>query len=135
MGEAPQFYDEQAKRIQSAGLLFKNNIICGGGSDSPVVPPDPIMGMYYAITRLDETTGDILSNGNESKVSPIEALIMWTKNAAWFLHDEDKLGSIEVGKFGDMVIFPNDFIAGDIECYRTTKVEKTILGGKIIYEA
>lgn len=135
MGEAPQFYEEQAMRIQSPGLLFKNGITCGGGSDSPVVPPDPMMGMYYAITRLDETTGNILSNGDESKVSPIEALIMWTKNAAWFLHDDDKLGSIEVGNLADMVIFPSDFIAGDVEGYRTTKVEKTILGGKVVYEA
>lgn len=39
MGEAPQFYEEQAMRIQSAGLLFENGIVCGGGSDSPVVPP------------------------------------------------------------------------------------------------
>ena len=135
MGEAPQFYEEQAMRIQSPGLLFKNGIACGGGSDSPVVPPDPIMGMYYAITRLDETTGNILSNGDESKVSPIEALIMWTKNSAWFLHDDEKLGSIEVGNLADMVLFPCDFIAGDVEGYRTVKVEKTILGGKVIYEA
>lgn len=135
MGEAPQFYEDQALRIQSPGLLFSNGIVCGGGSDSPVVPPDPVMGMYYAITRLDETTGNILSKGDESKVTPIEALIMWTKNAAWFFHDEDKLGSIEVGMFADMVLFPNDFISGDVEGYRTTKVDKTILGGKIVYEA
>lgn len=135
MGEAPQFYEKQAMRIQSPGLLFKNHITCGGGSDSPVVPPDPVMGMYYAITRLDETTGKILSVGNESKVSPIEALIMWTKNAAWFLHDDDKLGSIEVGNLADMVLFPTDFIAGDVEEYRTAKVSKTILGGKVVYEA
>lgn len=135
MGEAPQFYEEQALRIQSPGLLFKNGIICGGGSDSPVVPPDPIMGMYYAITRLDETTGNILSKGDESKVTPIEALIMWTKNAAWFLHDEDKLGSIEVGNLADLVLFPFDFISGDVEEYRRVKVDKTILGGKVVYEA
>jgi predicted amidohydrolase YtcJ len=135
MGEAPQFYEEQALRIQSPGLMFKNGIICGGGSDSPVVPPDPVMGMYYAITRLDETTGTILSRGDESKVSPIEALIMWTKNAAFFLHDDDKLGSIEVGNLADLVLFPCDFIAGDVEGYRTVKVEKTILGGKVVYES
>ncbi len=135
MGEAPQFYEEQALRIQSPGLLFKNGIVCGGGSDSPVVPPDPMMGMYYAITRLDETTGNTLSDGDESKVTPIEALLMWTKNAAWFLHDEDRLGSIEVGNLADMVIFPYDFISGDVEGYRTCKVEKTILGGKVVYEA
>lgn len=135
MGEAPQFYEEQAMRIQSPGMLFANGIVCGGGSDSPVVPPDPMMGMYYAITRLDETTGGTLSNGDESKVTPIEALLMWTKNAAWFLHDEDKLGSIEVGNLADLVIFPKDFITGDVEEYRTVKVSKTILGGKVVYEA
>ena len=135
MGEAPQFYEEQAMRIQSPGLLFKNNITCGGGSDSPVVPPDPVMGMYYAITRIDETTGDVLSVGDESKATPIEALFMWTKNAAWFLHDDDRLGSIEVGNLADMVVFPTDFIAGDIEGYREAKVSMTILGGKVVYEA
>lgn len=135
MGEAPQFYEEQAMRIQSPGLLFKNNITCGGGSDSPVVPPDPVMGMYYAITRIDETTGNVLSAGDESKVTPTEALFMWTKNAAWFLHDDDKLGSIEVGNLADMVVFPTDFIAGDIEGYREAKVSMTILGGRVVYEA
>ena len=135
MGEAPQFYEEQAMRIQSPGLLFRNHITCGGGSDSPVVPPDPVMGMYYAITRLDETTGSVLSVGDESKATPIEALFMWTKNAAWFLHDDDKLGSIEVGNLADMVVFPTDFIAGDIEGYREAKVSTTILGGQVVYEA
>ncbi|MDR1015784.1 MAG: amidohydrolase [Coriobacteriales bacterium] len=135
MGEAPQFYEEQAERIQSPGLMFKNGIICGGGSDSPVVPPDPVMGMYYAITRLDETTGNTLSRGDESKVSPLEALIMWTKNAAFFLHDDDRLGSIEVGNLADFALFPSDFISDDVEAYRTAKVEKTILGGTVVYEA
>ncbi|MEG0324321.1 MAG: amidohydrolase family protein, partial [Raoultibacter sp.] len=134
MGEAPQFYEEQAQRIQSPGICFKNGIIAGGSSDSPVVSPDPIMGMYYAITRLDETTGGILSDGDESKVSPIEALIMYTKNSAFFSHDDDKLGSVEVGNLADLCLFDNDFIAGDIEGYRTTTVAKTILGGNVVYD-
>ena len=134
MGEAPQFYEEQAQRIQSPGICFKNDIIAGGSSDSPVVSPDPIMGMYYAITRLDETTGNILSDGDESKITPIEALIMYTKNSAFFSHDDDKMGSIEVGNLADMCLFENDFIAGDIEDYRTTKVAVTVLDGKVIFE-
>ena len=136
MGEAVDFYPEQAEIIQSPGLLFKNGVICGGSSDSPVVPPDPMMGMYYAITRLDETReGVVLSKGDESKVTPIEALIMWTKNSAWFLHDENHLGSIEVGNLADMVLCPKDFIEADVEEYRTIKVDKTYLGGKLVYQA
>lgn len=134
MGEAPIFWPEQSIRFQSPGLMFSNGILAGGSSDSPVVSPNPLLGMYYAITRLDETTGETLSRGDESKVTPIEALIMWTKNSAFFCHDDDKMGSIEVGNFADICLFDNDFITGDIEDYRTTKVSKTILGGKVVYE-
>ena len=134
MGEEPLFWPEQVERFQSPGLMFSNGIIAGGSSDCPVVTPDPLLGMYYAITRVDETTGKTLSKGDESKVTPIQALIMWTKNAAFFSHDDDKMGSVEVGNFADMCLFDNDFIAGNVEDYRTTKVATTILGGEVVYE-
>ena len=134
MGEEPLFWPEQVERFQSPGLMFKNGILAGGSSDSPVVSPSPMLGMYYAVTRLDETTGKTLSKGDESKVTPIQALIMWTKNAAFFSHDDDKMGSVEVGSFADMCLFDNDFIAGNVEDYRTTKVATTILGGEVMYE-
>lgn len=132
MGESPALFEEQARRNQSAGLMFKNGIICGGSSDSPVVSPNVINGMYYAVTRKDMLTGNVL--GEESKVTPLEALIMWTKNSAFFSHDDDKMGSVEIGNFADMVILDRDFITGDVEDIRNTKVEKTILGGKVVYE-
>ncbi len=135
MGEKPLFWPEQSERFQSAGLMFANGILAGGSSDSPVATPDPMLGMYYAITRLDETTGDVLSKGDESKITPIQALIMYTKNSAFFSHDDDKMGSVEVGNFADMCLFDEDFIEGDVEAYRTTRVAKTFLGGKLVYEA
>lgn len=134
MGETAMYYEDQKQTVQSPGICFKNGIIAGGSSDSPVVTPDAVTGMYYAITRLDETSGEILSKGDESKVSPIEALIMYTKNSSYFMHDEDKLGSIEIGNLADLVIFDHDFITGDIEGYRTTHPEKTILGGEVVFE-
>ncbi len=134
MGEAAILYEDQALINQASGLMFREGIICGGSSDSPVVKPDPMMGMYYAITRLDETTGGVLSIDDECKVTPIQALIMWTKAAAFFSHDDDKMGSVEVGNFADLALFDNDFIEGDIEDYRTTKVNKTILGGEVVFE-
>lgn len=133
MGEAPLLFEEQANRNQSAGLMFKNGIICGGSSDSPVVSPDPIAGMYYAVTRLDETTGNVL--GEESKVTPEQALIMWTKASAYFSHDDNKMGSIEVGNLADLVIVDRDFLNGEIEDIKNVKIEKTILGGKVVFEA
>lgn len=134
MGEAPLYWPEQAVHNQSAGQMFKNGITVGGSSDSPVVDPNPMTGMYYAITRIDETSGEILSVGDEDKVSPIEALIMYTKNSAFFSHDDDKMGSVEVGNFADLCLFDNDFIEGPVEDYLTTTVAKTFLGGKCVFE-
>lgn len=133
LNESPVFFEKQARWNQGAGLMFKNGILCGGSSDSPVVSPDPIRGMYYAVTRLDEATGNIL--GEECKVTPEQALIMWTKNSAYFFHDDDKLGSIEVGNLGDLVVLDHEFLTDDPEDIKTLKVEKTILGGKVVYEA
>ncbi|MEG0015657.1 MAG: amidohydrolase [Gordonibacter sp.] len=136
MGEEPLFWPEQVERFQSPGLMFKNGIIAGGSSDSPVVSPDPLLGMYYAISRIDDTTGKILSKGDESKVTPIQALIMWTKNSAFFSHDDDKMGSVEVGNCADFAILDRDcFASDDPTDVRDAKVTKTILGGKVVYEA
>ena len=43
------------------------------------------------------------------------------------------MGSIEVGNFADMCLFDEDFITGDVEAYRTTKVSTTVLAGKVVY--
>ena len=136
MGEEPLFWPEQVERFQSPGLMFKNGIIAGGSSDSPVVSCDPMLGMYYAVTRLDETTGKTLSKGDESKVTPIQALIMWTKNSAFFSHDDDKMGSVEVGNLADFAILDRDcFASSDPTDIRDAKVTTTVLGGKVVYEA
>ena len=133
MGEARMLHERLARNKDGAGIFLKNGIIAGGSSDAPVVSPDVIRGMYYAVTRKD-AVGDFAFS-EESKVSPVEALIMWTKNSAFFSHDDDKMGSIEVGNYGDLVILDRDFIAGEPEDIPCTKVEKTILGGRIVYSA
>ena len=97
---------------------------------------DDVLGMYYAITRVDETTGKTLSKGDESKVTPIQALIMWTKNSAFFSHDDDKMGSVEVGNLADFAILDRDcFASSDPTDIRDAKVTTTVLGGKVVYEA
>lgn len=135
MGEWPMFSDAIAKRYMAPGLMLKQHIICAGSSDAPVVDPNPLLGMYYAITRRDEKTGTILSEGEESKVTPLEALYLWTKAGAWFSEDEDRLGSIEQGNLADMLIFGKDLFAGSPEDLKTAHPETTILGGSVVFEA
>ena len=133
LDEAPALFEKQARWNQGAGLMFKSGILCGGSSDCPVVSPDPIKGMYYAVTRLDITTGEIL--GEECRVTPRQALIMWTKNSAYLSHDDDKMGSVEVGNFADLLLINHEFLTDDPEDIKNAKVERTILGGQTVYTA
>ncbi len=135
MGEWPMFPWEVANRYMAPGLMLRQHIICAGSSDAPVVDPNPLLGMYYAITRRDEQTGTVLSNGDESKVTPLEALYLWTKAGAWFTGDEERLGSIEPGMLADLLVFGEDVFSGSAEAIKSARIEKTILGGEVVYEA
>lgn len=138
LGESQIMSDFQKQMTQPAGLLIKNGIMVGGGSDCPVISPAVIPGIYYAVTRKDCVSDGVAGTGvygTESCVTPTEALLMWTKMAAWFFHDEDKLGSVEVGNLADLVLLDQDFITCDTEDIMKTNVTKTILGGKVVYSA
>ncbi len=111
---------------------FDAGIILGGSTDFPVVTCNPFVGMYAAVTRNTSLSGVV---GKEEKITPAQALIMWTKSSAYFSHDEDKMGSVEAGNFADMVIVDTDILECAPEAIKDTKVLMTMLGGKVVYSA
>lgn len=131
--QAKNFQPEDELRNQGSGLMFKNGILCGGSSDCPVVTCDPIEAMYHAVTRIDETCGVVLDE--ECKVTPEQALIMYTKNSAYLMHADDRMGSVEVGNYADLVVLDREFLTDDPNDIRNAKVLQTILGGRVVYEA
>jgi len=116
-----------------AGMFFSAGVICGGSSDSPVSDPSVIEGIYYTVSGKD-ISGRIMLN-EESRISPVQALVMWTKNSAYLLNSDDSLGSIAEGYLADMVIIDRDFLSGGIEDIPKAKIDTTILGGQIVYQA
>jgi predicted amidohydrolase YtcJ len=73
--------------------------------------------------------------GSDEKLTRMEALHMMTKWAAKYSNEEKLLGTIEVGKLGDMVVLGGDFMtAPDEEIFEKLPVLMTIVGGKIVYE-
>ncbi|WP_027626113.1 amidohydrolase [Clostridium lundense] len=131
LNEAPVLYDDMAHRNIPCKTYFDNGIIIGGSSDCPVVPFNPFLGMWAAITRTD-LNGDVW--GPDERITPIQALIMWSKSSAFFSHEENIRGSIEVGNLADIVVVDRDFIEGPVNEIRDTKVVMTILDGNIIYK-
>ncbi|MDR2163757.1 MAG: amidohydrolase [Clostridiales Family XIII bacterium] len=131
MGEQPLIGAEMANRYMRVKTFIDAGLIVGGSTDCPVVSCNPFIGMYGAITRLG-ADGKVWNP--EEAVTAAQALIMWTKSSAYFSHDEDKIGSIEVGNLADYALLDTDILQATPEEIRDTKVLKTILGGKVIYE-
>jgi predicted amidohydrolase YtcJ len=94
-------------------------------------PYNPFLTMYVAVTRRTEG-GQVFGAGQA--VSREQALRMMTTEAARLSFDEDRKGSIEVGKLGDLVVLSGDLFAVPAEDIRHIRAKTTVVGGEIAYE-
>ena len=99
------------------------------GTDAPVVPYPPLWTLYHFITR-DTIAGGVL--GPDQRVSRQDALRMATINNAWLNMEERTKGSIEPGKFADLVILNEDPLTCPEPRLRDAKVLATLVGGKVV---
>ena len=98
-----------------------------------IVSPYPaFFTLYFAVTGRD-VPGDI-KNPTE-KVSRQDALIAHTRSNAWFLFQEDNLGSIEAGKYADIAVLDRDYMTVPEDEIRDIESVLTIVGGRVGYEA
>ncbi len=109
--------------LQSSPLqsILNAGIHLSGGSDAPVIDPDPIEGIYGACNH---------PYNPDQSVSIIDALKMFTAEPAWTTFDEKERGSLEKGKIADMVILNQDPLKLDPKDIRSLSVEKLFLHGK-----
>jgi predicted amidohydrolase YtcJ len=99
------------------------------GTDAPVVPYPPLWTIYHFVTR-DTITGGVL--GADQKISRQEALRLATINNAWLTMEEKTKGSIEPGKFADLVMLSEDPLTCPEPMLRDAKVLMTMVGGKVV---
>ncbi|MBI4857218.1 MAG: amidohydrolase [Acetobacterium woodii] len=133
MGEQSIIGAEMAGRYMQYKTFIDGGVLVAGSTDCPVVDCNPFLGMHSAITRLSAADGVVWSP--EQVLTPAQALIMWTKSSAYFSHDDDKMGSIEVGNLADYVLIDTPLLDIEPEKIRHTTVLKTILDGRIVYDA
>lgn len=126
-----QIAPPKQNRLYPLKSLFRSGILVASGSDAPVAPINPIIGLYSAVTRRTET-GAIL--GQLEALSPFEALQMHTKNGAYVGMEEKIKGSIEPGKLADLVLLDHNPTTIPIENLKEIQVLMTIIGGKIVFE-
>lgn len=116
--------EERMKRAHTYNDLLKLGIVIAGGSDSPVTRWNPIFGIHSLVNHPNV----------EQRVSMKDALRMFTVNGAKIAFEEHEKGSIEVGKFADLVILSNDTYASNPEEIREIRVLMTIVAGNTVYE-
>lgn len=99
--------------------------------DDPVWPSNPLWGMACAVTRRTRSGADI---GAAERVTPLEALRIYTANGTRAVFEEPVKGSLEVGKLADLVVLAENPLDVDPWAIKDVAVEKTIVGGEILYD-
>jgi predicted amidohydrolase YtcJ len=97
--------------------------------DTPVVPMDPLLLVWTAVRR-ETSSGQVLGKGE--CIDVMQALRAVTIDAAWQVFQEDTRGSIEPGKFADLVVLSEDPLA-DPDALPNIVVEKTLIGGVVFF--
>ena len=108
-------------------------IVVGGGSDSPVTPYPPLLGIWHAVTRHVDALGVTL--GSEEAVTVEQALAMYTRNAAWLSFSEHERGMIRAGMLADWVALSEDPLAVEPMRLREIATRATAIGGRIVHSS
>ncbi|MEO8796244.1 MAG: amidohydrolase family protein, partial [Polyangiaceae bacterium] len=122
----------RAARISPAQSAVRRGMRFTLHNDSPVVPPNILLLVSTAVTRL--TTSDQVL-GAEQAITPMQALKAVTLDAAWQNREDDRKGSIAVGKQADLVILGGDPRHVEPKAIRDIAVLETIAAGQSIFRA
>ena len=114
------------RTVQDSGILW------GLGSDATAVTTsNPFYTLWFAVT------GKMIGGRqvNRQTITREEALIAHTRNNAFILFEEGNLGSIQNGKYADLVVLDRDYLTIAEDEIKDIKPLLTMVGGKVVFEA
>ena len=110
--------------------LLKSGAVITNGTDAPVEDVDPIASYYATVSRK-------LADGSvffpDQRMSRMEALKSYTANGAFAAFEEKVKGTLEPGKYADIVVLSKDILTIPEDEIPTAQVAYTIVGGKVRY--
>ena len=115
-------------------MIIDSGIHVGAGSDSAQISTlDPWLIIYYMVTGKN-SAGALINDGQQ--ITRAEALRLYTAENGWFFREEDKLGSIEPGKLGDLVVLSGDYLDPKKvpdEAIKSLKSVLTVVDGRVVF--
>lgn len=126
---------DRASRTYAFRTFLDHGVRLALGTDWEVAPLDPMQTVYAAVTRA---TLDGKNPGGwftEQKLSLPETIEAYTLGSAYAEFQENEKGSITPGKLADLVLLSDDLFTIAPEQIRNVHVLKTIVGGKVVFDA
>ena len=124
--------EELMKRCMAYRSMLDAGVMAAAGSDFSPGPFAPLMGIQGMVTRKG---WDGKTWGANQRISVAEAIAVNTYNGAWASGEENIKGSITAGKLADYVVLANDPHTVDQEKIKDIQIVRTVVGGKISYQA
>ena len=113
--------------------LLRSGAVIASGSDFPVELPNPFHGLYAAVSRQDRSGLPVGGWYTSEAMSREQALHSFTLAAAYAAHQEDRLGSLEAGKWADFILVDRDYFKVPTNQIDDIQVLETWVGGKRVY--
>jgi predicted amidohydrolase YtcJ len=107
-------------------------ITVAGSSDAPVITADPLIGIRDAVLRRT-ADGHVLGPGERLPVQ--DALALYSRGAAFAMHREGEIGSLEPGKLADFTVLDANPLETDAERIGDIRVLATVIDGTPVYQA
>jgi predicted amidohydrolase YtcJ len=123
---------ERAKHSYPWGDFLRHKVMLAFGTDYPVEPVSPFPGLYAAVTRMN--LSGTKSYYPEQKLNLHDSIAAYTTGSAYAEFQERDKGLLEPGMLADFVVLDRDVTKASPRDILGTKVLKTIVGGKTVYD-
>jgi predicted amidohydrolase YtcJ len=123
---------ERSDELYAFASWRRAGICVAGSSDAPVITGDPLVGIRDAVLRR-MGSGRVLGPGERLAVR--DALALYTTEAAFAMHRERDIGSLEPGKLADFVILDCSPLDAEPERIADIRVLATVVGGQPVFQA
>jgi predicted amidohydrolase YtcJ len=125
---------EAARRMPPVATAIKLGVHVGAGTDAHrVASYNPFVALRWLLDG--KTVGGQATRGADETPTREQALRLYTAGSAWFSFDEDRRGTLEVGKLADFAILDQDYFSVPVERIAGTVSLFTVVGGKVVHAA
>ena len=115
--------EKRARRAFPFKTLMKEGVVVASGSDCPVEPISPLLGIWAAAAK----------RGSNENLTAKQALETYTLNAAYSSFDEHEKGTIQLGKLADFTVLSEDLFSIEPDSICKVAIEMTVVDGKVVY--